>query len=153
MMPYPQTLTKKPEEATDVVKKFTNIDNEDFRFTWDSVQYLVKAGETKDLPLYLVNYAAYHLARKIFKRKARAEAEKRGLDLGKGEYKISDEEEEEKLRKEIVAANLPEITLDKEPEKKEEEKKIEGNPLKCSQCEFIAKSKFGLTAHSRKHKK
>ena len=165
-------------ETNDTPKKFKNIDTEDFEFSWDSVKTIVLAGQTIDLPLYKVNYAAMHLARKIYKRKifeGKTEAER-----SVGILRFVNAEEEMKLMKQMVADNFetipetpifpkaPEIIPEKPPEtpeptpnpittteekKEEEEKKPEEVSFKCEVCGFVAKSSLGLLAHKRfKHK-
>ena len=117
-------------EPNDGPKKFTNIDKEDFEFSWDSIKYTVKAGETVSYPKYLVNYAAMHLARKIVKREAFAKV-KKDVDKQIGLVRFINPEEEGRLQKEAVRANFtpeefdnfrPEIKIVKKEEKKEEKK-------------------------------
>ncbi len=149
-------------ETIDTPKKFKNIDTEDFEFSWDDIKTIVPAGQTKDLPLYKVNYAAMHLARKIYKRKifeGKSEAER-----SIGIVRFVNPEEEWKLQQQMVADNFPQeiVTIGTIPqeikpgeiippikEKKEEEIK----QFKCEICGFIAKSEFGLLIHkNKKHK-
>jgi hypothetical protein len=147
-MPNTKILPDKEGESYDTTKKFTNIDSEDFEFTWDGIKYTVKAGETVTYPKYLVNYAAMHLAKKIVKREVRAE-QKDDEHVRQGMYSVRNPEKEMELQQKMVAVNFP---------KKVEEKPIEGgkteeiNEFKCATCGFQAKSKAGLSVHSRKHK-
>lgn len=167
-MKMPNTSILVPDiekgETTDTPKKFKNIDMEDFEFSWDNVKTIIKVGETISLPLYKVNYAAMHLARKIYKRivlSSKTEIEKKiGL------FPLRNEEEEKKLQLQMVADNFeqvpqePEIKapeLKPEPtptptiptEEKTEEKKPEEVSWNCEICGFIAKNKVGLLAHKR----
>jgi len=92
-------------EADDAIKKFTNIDTVDFDFSWDNKWKRVRAGATVQMTKYLVNYAAYHLARKMFKRdavkswEAIPPANRRGLPA------IHNDSEEVKLQIQMVAQN------------------------------------------------
>ena len=149
-MPYENTQILPPVEGEsfDAPKKFTNIDKEDFEFTWDNIKYTVKAGETVTLPKYLVNYAAMHLARKIVKREALEEAARSGKNpndrLGAAVL-IRDENKEMELQKKIVVANFSEETKEEGENQSKEE-------FVCEICGFKAKSALGLQAHMRKHK-
>lgn len=112
-----------PGEANDAPKKFTNIDKEDFEITWDNIKHIIKVGETVTFPKYLVNYAAMHLARKMYKRKmyeAATETERKV-----GVIRFINAEEEMKLQQEMVKANFPEAqeTTTVVKEEKEEIKK------------------------------
>lgn len=69
-MPNTQILPPVEGEANDAPKLFHNFDNEDFEFSWDGITYKVKSGDIVSLPKYLVNYAAMHIARKIYKRES-----------------------------------------------------------------------------------
>ncbi len=149
-------------ETNDTPKKFRNIDTEDFEFSWDNVKTIVPAGAVIDLPLYKVNYAAMHLARKIYKRNifaGKTEAER-----SIGIVRFVNPEEEWKLQQQMVADNFPKesqaepqkslepaIPTPSIPEEKKEEVQ-ETNPLLCKTCGFTAKSAFGLKSHQRKHK-
>ena len=142
-------------ETVDTPKKFKNIDTEDFEFSWDSVKTIVLAGQTIDLPMYKVNYAAMHLARKIYKRKifeGKSEAER-----SIGIVRFVNPEEEWKLQKQMVADNFPAVESpipeSAPPIPTEEKKEVQGtNPLQCKTCSFTAKSTFGLRSHQKKHK-
>lgn len=126
------------------------------------------------MPKYLVNYAAMHLARKIYKRKIFAG--KTEVERSVGILKFVNAEEEMKLQKEMVADNFstetsptetpietpvaiptptvatPTQTIPTEEKKEEETKKPEEVSWKC-ECGFIAKNKVGLLAHKRfRHK-
>lgn len=130
----------------------------------------ILSGETVIMPKYLVNYAAMHLARKIYKRKIFAG--KTETERSVGILKFVNAEEEMKLQKEMVADNFAEVPQEPEikapelkpelltpeptstptipPEiKKEEEKKPEEVSWNCEICGFIAKNKVGLLAHKR----
>ncbi len=179
-----------PEEADDAPKKFRNIDKEEFAFNWDGKPFggifanrmkvtqgadedgnpktfytLLKAiqpDEVVSLPKYLANFAAYKLAKKMFKRDSvigfneTPPAERVGLPT------LTNEKEEKKLRAQILADN-PEVKAIIEKgglEIKSEAKKEEpvevpiGVPekFKCDKCDFEAKSKIGLISHMRTHK-
>lgn len=118
------------------------------------------------MPKYLVNYAAMHLARKMYKRKIFAE--KTEAERSIGVLRFVNAEEEMKLQKKMVADNFEKETLPTETpietpvatptptptilteEKKEEEtKKPEEVSWKCEVCGFVAKSKLGLISHKR----
>jgi len=47
---------------------FTNIDNEDFVGKWGGEEYVIKAGETKPFPAFLVEHFTKHLVNKILIR-------------------------------------------------------------------------------------
>jgi len=191
-----------PEDGTDIEKDaprfFTNIDKEDFEFTWDSKPFggifpdrmksrqesitqralndkgfvdtvtgqktvydFVKpilAGETVTMPKYLVNYAAAHLARKIYKREAFAAFKGTAEEMKHAAIRFVNPEEEIKLMKKMVAKNFPDQIVE-EPKLPDAKTVIDQsqvdktvNPLKCEDCDFISKSELGLKAHRRKHK-
>ncbi len=48
---------------------FTNIDDEDFVCNWDGEEYLIKAGDTKAFPGFLVDHLIKHLVNKILLKK------------------------------------------------------------------------------------
>ena len=154
-MPNTKILADIQGESVDTPKKFTNIDNESFEFTWDSKllggvlgnKTKIEAGETVIMPKYMVNYAAMHLARKIHKRecwKGLSEAERM-----QGPIRFVNAEEEMKLQEQMIVENFPKV-VPAEDESKAEPPKTE---FKCQNCEFIAKSAFGLQVHQRKHNK
>ncbi len=191
-----------PEDGTDIEKDaprfFTNIDTEDFEFTWDGKPFggifpdrmksrqenitqrvlndkgfaesvvgakivydFVKplvAGETVTMPKYLVNYAAAHLARKIYKREAFAAFKGTEEEKKHAAIRFVNPEEEIKLMKKMVAKNFPDQIVE-EPkmptaqtviDKTQVDKTKDG--VKCDQCDFVAKTELGLKAHRRKHK-
>lgn len=176
IMPIIKVLEDKPEESNDVPKLFTNIDSEDFEFTWrgdtytiikpdgtsdtriDEVKYVVKAGETKSFPKYLVNYAATWLTNKILKREAFAKiTDEKERKMGIVNWK--NEEKAKELSAKMVAVNFPkEEQAEVKAEVKIEEPKIEQpktetkpafEPVQCDICGKMVKSKFGLMAHKR----
>jgi len=51
------------------VRNFTNIDEEDFIGKWGGEEYLIKKGETRSFPEFLVKHFAKHLVNKILLRK------------------------------------------------------------------------------------
>ena len=51
------------------LQNFTNIDDEDFIGKWGGQEYLIKAGETKAFPSFLVEHFAKHLIDRILIRK------------------------------------------------------------------------------------
>ena len=217
-------------EEDDVPKKFTNIDTVDFDFRWNSKWKRVQAGWTVIMPKYLVNYAAYHLARKMFKRDSLKAWEETPPSKQKSGFPtIRDDVSEIKLQLKMVVKNpgirhefvdslenkkdievlsgvapealdnatepgakqlskegenIPALPAGEEIEvlekveekeippvvkKPEESKEGEAPPAEpigsgkvetpkeggfpCSECEFIAKSEFGLKSHMRTHKK
>ena len=95
-------------EPVDVSKKVTNIDNEDFDFTYEKISHTIKAGETVTYPKYKVLFVAHHLARKIVKREAIAAFKKEfpTHHMGRADVKIRNEEREKELQLKIVAANF-----------------------------------------------
>ena len=123
-------------------------------------------GETVTMPKYLVNFAAMHLARKIWKRTAVSNFQGTEYEKKNAAIKIVNPEEEVRLMNKMVAANfpdnngttkeppIPEVskenvidkTLVEEPPKEEKKK------FKCEVCGFEAKNANGLRLHSRKHK-
>jgi hypothetical protein len=139
-----KVLPDKDGESIDTPKLFTNVDKEDFSFTWvgdwvefnrgtdaneqpiidrkqEKTDYVVKAGETVSLPKYLVNYAATHLTNKILKREA-FEAIPDAKDRKLGIVNWQNEEKANELSAKIVAKNY---------ENTSEEKEVE---FKCEQC-------------------
>ena len=52
------------------LQNFTNIDNEDFVGKWGGQEYLIKAGETKAFPGFLVNHFTKHLLDKILLKRS-----------------------------------------------------------------------------------
>lgn len=145
------------EESDDTPKKFTNIDIEDFEQTWDGKPYVVKAGETGIFPKYLVNVMASNLARKIYKRQAYAAFQGSELEKQKAAIRFVNPVEEMKLAKLMVQENFPMAPI---PElvKPTSENIIDKSQVetpskptfKCDKCEYVAKSKAGLAAHSRR---
>lgn len=147
------------EESNDAPKKFTNIDKEDFVFTWrgekDSHTYTVKTGETQTFPKYLVNFACTHLARKIVKRELRKKfiEEHPTENYKNADFATRNEEMEKKLHIKMVWENLPEEKKQELQAVKEGEIDKPKEEFKCDVCGFVAKSKFGLATHKRfKHK-
>lgn len=123
-------------ESNDAVKKFTNIDKEDFEFTYvirpgEQTTQKIKAGETVDLPKYKVNFAAFHLAKKVVKREAIEEFQKKfpKHQLGRADISVRNEEKEKELQQKMVAANFLKTEESKESEEKEESK-IEKKPVR-----------------------
>jgi len=145
-------------EAYDVPKKFLNIDNEVFTFHWDGREYVVHPGEVKDYPKYLVNYAAMHLARKIFKRQAFANFKGTEHEKGNANIKFVDAKSERELQEKMVALNYPEKIVDvKNEESPILETRIPIEPAKvlprCEKCNREFKSPLGLSNHNlRMHK-
>ena len=157
-----------PGESNDVVKVFVNIDKEDFEFTWENignhVKYTVKAGETINYPKYLVNFASYHLAKKIVKREMIEEFKLKNPNINwetKG-FSIRNEDREVAYQKKMLEKNFnaisedkieppiepkqePTRTLNESPPDKPEPKVEEG--IKCPLCEFRAKNTKGLKTH------
>ena len=118
-MPNIQIIIPKEGESVDTPKKFKNIDDEVFECTWDGIVHTVKPGESVIKPLYLVNYMAMHLARKIVKRemvKAIPVAKRQS-----GLYRVRDEKKEKELQEQMVAEN---------EQPKTEEKVLEEKPKK-----------------------
>lgn len=174
-MPIIKVLPDLPEESNDTPKLFTNIDNEDYEFTWrgdtytitkpdgtvdiriDEVKYVIKAGETKTFPKYLVNYAATHLTNKILKREAFAKiTDEKARSMGKVNWK--NEEKAKELSAKMVEKNFPktgEKEVPNEPAQIEDtqslatKQKPASEPVKCDICGKMVKSKFGLMAHKR----
>lgn len=116
-------------------------------------------GETVTMPKYLVNYAAMHLARKIYKREAFAAFQGTEMEKRNAAIKFVNPEEEMKLMKKMVAANFPEEKVEEAVMPtaesvidKTQVEKAQDSPLKCETCGFISKSELGLKAHRRKHK-
>ncbi len=167
------------KEPNDVPKKFTNIDKEDFSFNWDGRPYSVKAGETATYPKYLVNYAAMHLARKMHKRHmidsfVPEREDRKHIELQNANIRIVNPKHEIELQKKMVAANFegevpapepapePEDTVTEIPvgvkeaqsgtQTTETPKETPKPGVKCGECDFVAKSEFGLKSHMRKHK-
>ena len=160
-----QVLPNTPEESFDTPKLFTNVDKEDFEFTWKDdnnleVKYVVKAGETKTFPKYLVNYAATHLTNKILKREAFEKApDDNTRKMGNIHWR--DEEKAKELSVTMVAKNFPETAEVGIPTPATPTPAISEIPVikppqvpaKCDICGFVAKSEFGLRSHIRiKHK-
>lgn len=139
-MPNTSILFPKEGESVDTPKKFTNIDSEVFDCTWDGILHTVQPEETVIEPLYLVNYMAMHLARKILKREAFAKAPS-DLERKAGIVRWKDPDKEKELQLKIVQSNFPETPSG---EMKEE--------FMCETCGFKAASRVGLIAHQRKHK-
>jgi len=123
----------------------------------------IEPGETVLLPKYLVNFAAMHLAKKMYKRTAITG--KSDVELRAGIYKLRNPEEEMKLQKQMVVDNFEQVLPESSPpeptpeptipteEKKEEEKKLEEVSNTCEICGKICKNKVGKLAHKRfKHK-
>ncbi len=161
-MPIIKVLPDVDGESYDTPKLFTNIDKEDFSFTWmgdeifinrgkdaagnditekkqEKTDYIVKPGETRSFPKYLVNYAATHLTNKILKREAFAKiTDEKERKMGNIRWK--DEEKAKELSAKMVAKNY------------KNEEAQETNPLQCKTCGFTAKSEFGLQSHQKKHK-
>ncbi len=126
-MPIIKVLPDIDGESKDTPKLFTNIDKEDFHFTWvgdetfvsrgkdaagneilerkqEKTDYVVKIGETRSFPKYLVNYAATHLTNKILKREAfEAIADLRDRKLGPVFWQ--DEVRAQELSARMVAKN------------------------------------------------
>jgi hypothetical protein len=103
-MPITKILPDLEGEANDTPKNFTNIDKDEFVFSWDGIEYKVKPGETKSLPKYLVNYAAMHLARKIIKREA-FDKFKNDKEKSNSMMTFRNEAKEKELQDQIVKAN------------------------------------------------
>jgi hypothetical protein len=136
-------LTPKEGESADTPKKFTNIDNEIFVCTWDNIPHSVNPGETVYKPLYLVNYMAMHLARKMLKREAYknlSENERKG-----GIVRWRNEEKEKELQIKMTQQEAPSIKSEIASEDKKEE-------FVCETCSFKSASRIGSIAHSKKHK-
>lgn len=51
------------------LQNFTNIDDEDFVGKWGGQEYVIKAGETKAFPTFLVKHFTKHLVDKILIKK------------------------------------------------------------------------------------
>jgi len=97
------------------VVNFTNIDEEDFVGKWGGEEYLIKAGETKAFPAFLVEHFTKHLIDKILLRKGvddyndpvlRKPLEKQI----KGEIVLKAEKEEKKTEGEKVKEEVEEIS-------------------------------------------
>jgi len=156
-----QILPQAENIPNDAPRKFKNIDNEEFGFSWDGLPYVVKAGATEIYPKYLVNYAAMHLARKIIKRAAFNEY-KTEEEKGNKLIRFVKPDQELELMREMVQDNPDAPVLKGEPEIKEKDVGVEESKettpvgkeegFKCEKCDFVAKSKIGLISHSRKHK-
>lgn len=177
IMPIIKVLPDLPEESNDTPKLFTNIDSEDYEFTWvgdthyiydaegkiidtriDKTNYVIKAGETKTFPKYLVNYAATHLTNKILKREAFAKiTDEKARSMGIVNWK--NEEKAKELSAKMVVANFPQTEeikeVQNEPVQIEDAQssatiqKPAQEPVKCDICGKMVKSKFGLMAHKR----
>lgn len=115
-------LQNEKVESNDVPAKFTNIDKEDFTFQWDGKKKLIKKGQTVTIQKYLVNYAAYHLAKKMVKRDLTEEWKNTPIDQRTGFPNITDERKEYGLQKQMVAKNNSPLVV---PEDFKEEEKVE----------------------------
>lgn len=64
-------MNPQTNEPTDLYNILTvkNIDNEDFIFSVNKEQYLIKAGETRNFPKFMVNIGLKHLIDKILLKK------------------------------------------------------------------------------------
>jgi hypothetical protein len=128
------------------VVNFTNIDNQPFDGMWGGVITVINAGETRQFPKFLAEHYCKHLVNKI---------------LIKGGQDWSNQISREPLEKRILGQVSVSPNVEKQEEKKEEETfaglpkdtpKVEVNPLKCSKCDFVGKTKAGLSIHTKKHK-
>ena len=120
----------------------------------------ILAGETVMMPKYLVNYAAMHLARKIYKRESFASFQGTEMEKKNAAIKFVNPQEEWKLMEQMVAKNFPDKIVEeaKMPtaedviDKTQVDKTEQPTGFKCDQCDFVAKSELGLKAHRRRHK-
>ena len=164
-------LPSSEEEAFDAPKKFLNIDTEKFEFTWDGKLYVVHPGEVAMYPKYLVNYAAMHLAKKIYKRQMFANFKGTEMEKGNANIKFVDAKEQKNLQDKMVALNFPDRvevgrTTETTTTNVPQETSVPTQPvtttvapqpantsLRCEKCNRDFKSPLGLHNHSlRMHK-
>lgn len=147
-----------PERMSASKLEFTNSDGKPASKTQYEFLKGIEPGETVTMPKYLVNYAAMHLARKIYKRQAFASFQGTELEKKNASIQFVNPAEEWKLMELMVAENFPgkekpEVTM---PTAETVVDSTQVTPkselLSCDKCEFIAKSEAGLKAHQRKHK-
>lgn len=100
------------------LQNFTNIDNEDFVGKWGGQEYLIKAGETKAFPKFLVKHFTKHLIDKILIRKK--------------VQNYADPTLREPLEKQI----LGEVVLEKPKEAKKSEGQVVKEQVEETQKEF-----------------
>ncbi len=106
-----------PEIRYDL-QNFTNIDDEDFVGKWGGEEYIIKAGETKAFPGFLVKHFAKHLIDKILiKREVQNYADP-------------------SLREPLAKQILGEVVLEKTKEVKKPEGKVIKEKVEETQKEF-----------------
>lgn len=116
-------------ERTEEVNEFTEIDKDGKKVlkrdvtTHYTITKGIEPGEVVIMPKYLVNYAAMHLARKMFKRQAidnyvPEKADRKELEIPNARIQIVNADKEMALQKQMVSDNF-------ESEKEEKEEKVE----------------------------
>lgn len=131
-------------------RTFTNIDKEDFVGMWGGEEYLIKAGETKAFPSFLVDHFAKHLVDKMLLRDGVANYTNPALREPllakiKGEVVIPAEKEEEKTEGEIVKEEAKKI----EEEFSGLEKKKE-DEIRAKRLAALAKARAAKKAKAAK---
>lgn len=92
---------------------FTNIDSEEFSFSWAGENYVIQSGETKVFPTWLRDHAAKHLADKLSLREEKYGNEKFRDDIiekcTSGAVSVEGIKEEEKTEGEKIKEEVRQL--------------------------------------------